>query len=255
LTWIKPRESWVLDRAAIQPGSQFAKGVLADFSNQLAAVHEAQSIADLFDRLETKGCPLRIDRSVEPTMCRCAILSRAELQQLRRIADVVRMGHVRSVEPGRVTLDGGTRDIEGSALYIDCSADGLAHREPTTVFSGEHISLQPVRTCQPAFSAAVIAHVEAAYPDDDTRNAFCGPVTYPREPADWLRMMLVFNKNQLQWFSDPDMMAWVDATRLNVLHHVATGVSARAREKIISVLSSQLPVVNDKLEEVLAQAD
>ena len=25
LTWIKPRDSWVLDRAAIQPGSQFAK--------------------------------------------------------------------------------------------------------------------------------------------------------------------------------------------------------------------------------------
>ena len=109
---------------------------------------------------------------------------------------------------------GGTLDNEGSALYIDCSADGLAHREPTTVFSGDHISLQTVRTCQPAFSAAVIAHVEAAYRDDNTRNAFCGPVPYPREPTDWLRMMLAFNKNQLQWFSDPDMMAWVDAARL-----------------------------------------
>jgi hypothetical protein len=218
-------------------------------------VHEAQSVADLFDRLETKGCLLRIDRSVRPTMYRCAILSRAELDQLRRIDDVVRMGHVQAVEPGRVTLDAGTRGIDGSALYIDCSADGLAHREPTTVFDGEHISLQTVRTCQPAFSAALIAHVETAYPDDDTRNAFCGPVPYPRQPADWLRMMLMFNKNQLQWFSDPAMMAWVDAARLNVLHHVATGVSARAREKINSVLSSQLPVVNDKLEELLAQAD
>ena len=252
LTWIKPRDAWVLDRAAIQPGSQFAKRVLRDFSNQLAAVHEAESLPDLFDRLESKGCLLRIDTSVDPTMYRCAILSQAELTELRRIDDVVRMGHVHTVEPGRMTLEGGTRDIDGSALYIDCSADGFAHREPATVFSGDHISLQAVRTCQPAFSAAVIAHVEAAYPDDETRNAFCGPVPYPREPTDWLRMMLAFNKNQLQWFSDPDMMAWTDAARLNVLHHVTAAVSERAREKIISVLSSQLPAINDKLEQLLA---
>lgn len=254
LTWIKPRDSWMLDRAAVQPGSQFAKRVLRDFAYQLQAVQEAESLPDLFDRLEAKGSLQRIDQTVEPTMYRCAIVSQAELTELRRIEDVVRMGHVQAIEPGRVTLDDGTFDIDGSALYIDCSADGFAHREPTPIFTDGHISLQGVRTCQPAFSAAAIAHVEAAYPDDDTRNAFCGPVPYPRQPADWLRMMLAFNKNQLQWFSDPDMMAWVDASRLNVLHHVAAAVSDRAREKIISVLGAQLPAINDKLETLLAQA-
>lgn len=253
LTWIKPRDSWILDRAFVQPGSDFAKKVLRDFSNQLGAVHEAESLADLFERLEAKGCLLRIDASVEPTMYRCAILSQAELAELRRIDDVVRMGHVQSIEPGRITLEGGMRAVEDSALYIDCSADGFANIEPTTVFTDGHISLQAVRTCQPAFSAAVIAHVEAAYSDDDTRNAFCGPVPYPSNPIDWLRMMLAFNKNQLQWFSDPDMMAWVDRSRLNVLHHVSASVSDRAREKIISVLTSQMPAINDKLEAMLAQ--
>jgi hypothetical protein len=254
LTWIKPRDSWMLDRAAVQPGSQFAKRVLRDFAYQLSAVQEAESLPDLFDRLEAKGSLQRIDPSVEPTMYRCAIVSQAELTELRRIEDVVRMGHVQAIEPGRVTLDDGTFDVDGSALYIDCSADGFAHREPTPIFTDGHISLQGVRTCQPAFSAAAIAHVEATYPDDDTRNAFCGPVPYPRQPADWLRMMLAFNRNQLQWFADPDMMAWVDASRLNVLHHVSAAVSDRAREKIISVLGSQLPAINGKLETLLAQA-
>jgi hypothetical protein len=254
LTWIKPRDSWILDRAAIQPGRQFAKRTLADFSGQLAAVHEAESLPDLFERLEAKGCLLRIDESVDPTMYRCAILSRAELDALRGIDDVVRMGHVEAIEPGRVTLDGGTVNIDGSALYIDCTADGFGRREPTVVFSEDHISLQTVRSCQPAFSAAVIAHIEAAYSDDDTRNAFCSPVPYPHEPTDWLRMMLTFNRNQLKWFSDPDMMAWVDAARLNILHHVTAGVSERAREKIISMLGSQLHTINDKLEDLLAQA-
>ncbi|KUI02467.1 NAD(P)-binding protein [Mycobacterium sp. IS-3022] len=254
VTWIKPRESWVLDRAAIQPGRQFAQVVLRDFGNQLAAVQEAGSLPDLFDRLEDKGCLQRIDRSVEPTMYRCAILSQAELTELRRIGDVVRMGHVQAVEPGRITLDGGVRDVEASVLYIDCSADGLGKEPVTTVFSGDRIALQTVRTCQPAFSASVIAHVEAAYPDDDTRNAFCRPVPYPHVPTDWLRMMLIFNENQLKWFSDPDMMAWVDAARLNALHHVTANVSVRARERIISMLTSQLPAINEKLEELLAQA-
>ena len=254
LTWIKPRDSWILDRAAIQPGSQFAKRVLRDFSAQLNAVLEAESLSDLFDRLEAKGCLMRIDTSIDPTMYRCAILSASEVEQLRRIDDVVRMGHVQSIEPGRITLEGGTRDIDGSALYIDCSADGFAHIEPSTVFTDERIALQAVRTCQPAFSAAVIGHVEATYPDDDTKNAYCNPVPYPSDPIDWLRMMAAFNKNQLRWFTDPDMMAWVDASRLNVLHHVSGGVSEKAREKIISVLTSQMPIINDKLETLLAQA-
>jgi NAD(P)-binding Rossmann-like domain len=253
LTWIKPRDSWMLDRAAIQPGRQFAKRTLADFSGQLAAVHEAESLPDLFNRLEARGCLLRIDTSVDPTMYRCAILSQAELEALRTIDDVVRKGHVQSIEPGRVTLEGGILDIDGSALYIDCTADGFSKKAPTTVFDGDHISLQAVRTCQPAFSASAIAHVEAAYPDDDIRNAFCGPVPYPHEPTDWLRMMLAFNKNQLQWFSDPDMMAWVDGARLNVLHHVTAAVSERAREKIISMLTSQLPAINDKLKTLLGE--
>lgn len=254
MTWIKPRDSWMLDRAAIQPGSQFAKGVLRDFSNQLNAVLEAESLPDLFTILEAKGCLQRIDTTVEPTMYRCAILSQAELDELRRIEDVVRMGHVASIEPGRITLEGGTHDVGGNALYIDCSADGFARIEPTTVFTDERIALQAVRTCQPAFSAAVIGHVEATYADDETKNAYCNPVPYPSDPIDWLRMMLAFNKNQLQWFTDPDMMAWVDASRLNVLHHVSAGVSERAREKIISVLNSNMPIINDKLETLLAQA-
>lgn len=254
VTWIKPRESWVLDRAAIQPGRQFAKNTLRDFGNQLAAVREAESLPQLFELLEEKGCLQRIDRSVEPTMYRCAILSQAELAELRRITDVVRMGYVRALEPGHITLADGVRDVDGSVLYIDCTADGLGKEPVTTIFGGDHIALQTVRTCQPAFSAAVIAHVENAYPDDETRNSFCKPVPYPHVPIDWLRMMLIFNENQLKWFSDPDMMAWVDAARLNALHHVTANVSERARDRVISMLSSELPAINAKLEALLARA-
>ncbi len=251
LTWIKPRDAWLLNRANIQPGTQFAKRVLADVSAQLKSVELAESVDDLFARLADAGSLLRIDESIDPQMYRCAIVSQAELEQLRRIDDVVRLGHVKEIEPGRVVLDGGSLQIAGSALYIDCTAVGLGRREVTTVFAADRITLQTVRTCQPVFSAALIAHVEAAYADDDIKNSLCRPIPNPEVPMDWLRMMLTYNGNQLRWFDEPEMMAWLDAARLNILSHATAAVSPRAREKIIGVLRSQLHKTNDKLERLI----
>ena len=252
LTWLKPRDSWLLNRANIQPGRQFAKRVLADVTAQLKAIEAAESVDDLFARLADAESLLRIDDSIEPQMYRCAIVSHAELEQLRRIDDVVRMGHVRSIEPERVVLDGGTLPVGGSPLYIDCTAVGLGRGDVTPVFGSDRITLQTVRTCQPVFSAALIAHVESAYTDDDTKNSLCLPIPNPEVPLDWLRMMLTYNCNQLRWFDEPDMMAWLDAARLNILSHATAAVSPRAREKIIGVLRSQLRITNDKLEKLLA---
>ena len=254
VTWVKPREAWLLDRAAVQPGGAFAKKVAADVSAQLKAVELATSVAELFGRLADTGVLLRVDESVDPTMYRCAIVSRLELEQLRRISDVVRLGHLLAVEPGRMTLAGGSVSVDGSALYIDCTAGGLGKRGTTTVFTDDVITLQTVRTCQPVFSAAVIGHVESAYGDDETRNALCAPVPNPEVPLDWLRMMLTYNRNQLRWFDDPAMTAWLDTARLNILSHARATVSPRAREKITGVMRSKLAATNDKLETLLASA-
>jgi hypothetical protein len=253
LTWVTPRDAWLLDRAAIQPGPLFAKQVLADFAAQLIAIENAESVGDLFVRLAANGCLLRIDESVQPQMYRCAIVSRKELNALRRINDVVRLGHIREIEPGRVVLDGGTVATAASAIYVDCTGDGLGSRKPTAVFDAGRITLQTLRTCQPVFSAAVIAHVETAYTDEATKNALCGPVPHPDVPADWLRMTVAFNRNQLQWFADPDMMAWLDSARLNVLSHVMASVGERLRSKIIGQLGLQLHSTNEKLDALLGQ--
>jgi hypothetical protein len=251
LTWIKPRDSWLLNRANIQPGPQFTKKVLADVTGQLKSVQNAESIDDLFARLAEAQSLLRIDESVEPEMYRCAIVSLAELEQLRRITDVVRMGHVQAIEVGRVVLERGTVPVAGSALHIDCTAVGLGRGDVTNVFDDDRITLQTVRTCQPVFSAALIGHVEAAYADDDTRNALCRPIPNPEVPLDWLRMMHTYNENQIRWFDEPDMMAWLDSARLNILSHSTATVSPRAREKIIGVMRAQLRRTNDKLEALL----
>ncbi len=248
LTWVRPRDSWLLDRAAIQPGMSFARRVISDFSAQMRSVVRAESIDDLFDRLASAGCLLRIDEDAEPTMYRCAIVSEAELGQLRRIDDVVRMGHVKALEPGRMVLDDGTIATDPAALYVDCTGDGLGRRGEVPVFSPGRITLQPVRTCQPVFSAAVIAHVEATKPDDATKNAYCGPVPHPRVPLDWLTMTIAFNDNQLTWFGDAEMMAWLSGARLNVVSHLGTGPPT---PQDMEPLADRLRAVNAKLEALL----
>jgi hypothetical protein len=251
ITWIRPRDSWLMDRAAIQPGTAFAAHVMADFAAQIKASLKADSVADLFDRLAAAGSLRRIDESVDPTMYRCAIVSEAELAQLRRIDDVVRLGHVRSLEPGRIVLDEGTVEVSPSALHVDCTGDGLGKLPPVDVFAPGLLTLQPVRTCQPAFSAAVIAHVEVTKDDDAVKNAYCGPVPHPKVPLDWLSMTIAFNRNQLHWFDDAEMMAWLSGARLNVVSHLRTGAVPTPQD--MAPLANRLRSVNERLEALLAR--
>ena len=199
LTWIMPRDSWLLDRATIQPGSVFGDRVKGVFTAQLQAIRDAVSVDDLFVRLEDAGTVLRIDPAVRPTMYRCATVTRLELEQLRRITDIVRMGHLLPIESDRMVLDGGAVAADGRALYIDCSADGAEKRPATAIFDADGITLQSVRGCQQIFSAALIAHVEAAYPDDATKNQLCLPLPHPDTDLDWLRLALADYSNQLRF--------------------------------------------------------
>lgn len=251
ITWIKNRESWILDRGAVQPGPEFARRVLADFSAQSRAIKKATSIDDLYLQLEKLGCLMRIDQSVEPTMYRCAILSQLELEKLRTITDVVRMGYVQSIAPGRVTLERGVIETAADTLYVDCTGDGIGQKPPTPVYSPGAITLQSVRTCQPAFSAAVIAHVEAMDVDDDERNEYCRPVPHPTNPLDWVTMTLAFNHNQLKWFSDPAMMQWLNRARLNAVSHMQT--SDEEAQQGARMIEPRLIAASAKLNELLAQ--
>src|SRR5690606_30734018 len=97
IRWIKPRESWWLNRRFHQPNAllpYFYRGMAI----QLEAMAQATSIEDLFARLEAEEFFLRIDPGVAPTMLHGAVISESELELLRRIEDVVHLGHVRRIE-------------------------------------------------------------------------------------------------------------------------------------------------------------
>src|SRR3954469_8810879 len=92
IRWIKPREAWWANRRFQQPHALLPE-MYRGFALQLEAMAQAASVQDLFARLEAQGFFLRIDSAVMPTMFRGAVISEAELRLLRRIEDVVRLGH------------------------------------------------------------------------------------------------------------------------------------------------------------------
>jgi hypothetical protein len=256
LTWIMPRDAWLMDRANIQPGPQFLERFQGGFAARLGAIMEAGSVPDLFNRLEAGGSLLRLDPAMRPTMYRCANVTQTELDQLRRIGDVVRLGRVDRIEPGKVTLADAAISVEGSALYIDCSTDGLERRPAATVFSGDKITLQSIRGCQQVFSSGMIAHVEAAYHDDTTRNELCQPVPHPNTDLDWLTTSLAEHRNQIRWFEDGDLMEWRGTARLDLMRHMYAPLIDKpqsVRDKVFGLITAGLQSANEKLEALLSE--
>jgi hypothetical protein len=52
-------------------------------------------------------------------------------------------------------------------------------RPAVPIFQGDRIVLQLIRAPQPAFSAALVAYVEAHYDDNEHKNELCATVPLP----------------------------------------------------------------------------
>lgn len=225
IRWIMPRDAWFLDRANFQPGLENFERNMGYSLDQFGAIVDAESPADLFARLEAKGALLRLDPKVEPTTYRCCTVSRDELDLLRGIADVVRLGRLQAIEPTRIVLDKGDLPANPDTLYVDCSASAIQPLPGLPVFDGARINLFMVRFCQPLFSAAVIAFVESHVEDDAARNAMCAVVPSPEVPRDWICMWAASLANAARWRQHPALNAWLMKCRLNGQAVMARGVS------------------------------
>jgi len=60
VTWVMPRDSWMLDRANIQPFTLGGRSVVDGFQKQTLAMAQATSIEDLFARVESAGQLIRL---------------------------------------------------------------------------------------------------------------------------------------------------------------------------------------------------
>lgn len=231
ISWIMPRDSWLLNRLRTQPGLDFFDETIGGQAAQMAAFAEAGSIDDLFLRLEAAGIMLRIDPDVTPTMFHYATISTGEIEELRKISSVIRMGRVQSITIDTITLDGGAVPVEPGTVFIDCSASAVTIRPAIPVFQGDMITPQMIRMPQPAFSAALTAFIEVHFPDDNAKNALCRTVPFPETLQDYPMCNIVNMLNQMAWSHDKALRSWIRDCRLDGFGKVIAAIGPDDAEK------------------------
>jgi hypothetical protein len=148
-------------------------------------------------------------------MYRCATVSDGELESLRRVENVIRLGRVVHIGTERIELESGSIATDRGQVHVDCSAAGLRVAPGRPIFEGDRITLQQVRTCQPTFNAALVAFVECARGDDTEKNRLCPPNPYPDSALDWITATRISTGAETLWLGEPDVGAWLEASRLN----------------------------------------
>ena len=219
ISWVRPRESWLWNRAYTQPGDDFLEQVM---DLQLALLREASAANDGRDwmrRLGEQGYYLRIDENSDPEMFHYATISQGEVDLLRQIANVIRKGRVKRVEPGKLVFADGAADIPQGSLFIDCTATAVPFRVQEgarPIFDGDTITLRPLHVPLVTFSAAVAAFLEANFDDDATRNALAtpGPLTDTPETFPYAFMVTMMNRGA--WSQNPKIAAWLAKSRLDL---------------------------------------
>ena len=181
---------------------------------QLEAMAHATSVADLFARLEAAGFFLRIDAGVAPTMVRGAVISESERGLLRRIDDVVRLGHVRRIERDQNVLDEGRVPTTERTLHVHCASSGLKRPPLRPIFETGRVTVQPFRWGFVSYQFAMLGVVEATVESDEEKNRLCPPINYWDTNTDYLVAFLAGLTNDRARAAYPAIANWAQETRL-----------------------------------------
>ncbi len=232
ICWIMPRDSWFQNRTNVQAGDAFLIPTFSAIAAQFEAIVQAESVSELFHRLETSQLLLRMDKNVEPGMYHAAVVSMPELEELRTIENIVRLGRVQRIEKDQIILERGTVPMAVGSVVVDCSASAAQLRPAISVFQGQTITPQFIQAFQPTFSAALIAHVEAHYNDEALKNKLCKPVPLPDTPITWLTMQAASMANRYHWNRDKGIAQWILKSRLDGFTKMMDNVQEEEADKV-----------------------
>ena len=220
ISWVRPRESWMWNRAFVQPGEDFFEAVIEMQIAILEAADQANDSAELMRILGNQGYYLRVDPDVEPEMFHYAIISEGEIELLRRVKRVIRAGRVTAIEPGLLHCEKDDVAVPANALFIDCTASAVPFsvrdKNNGPIFRGDNIVLQPLQVPLVVFSAAIAAFIEANFDDDETRNALATPGPLTDSPSTFAYAHLVNMMNRGAWSKHPEMMKFLAGSRLDL---------------------------------------
>lgn len=233
ITWIKSRDGWLLNRENTQPSDDFFFNTMGAQAAQFEAIAGAKHKDDMFDRLHDAGYFLRFDPDVRPTMFHGATISPLELEELRRVKNVIRLGRVQHISVDKITLDKGEITTRPNHIHLDCSATAITNLEIKPIFDGRLITPQTVRSYQPVFSAAFAAMIDQNYETEAEKNKFCGVVPLPNGEDDYMRLTAAFMMNQYLWGQTPQIRDWLFNNRLDGFSRMVANMGDDPEKKAI----------------------
>ena len=182
------------------------------------------SIEGMALALEKADCWMRLDHNVMPQMYHFAVISEAEMDMLRSIKNIVRMGRVSAITNTQIVLEKGVIDLAPSledknnkTLFVDCSASAVGHLDTCPIFSDDQINLQWIRYPLIPFSMALIAYMEGTMTNEgaDTLNSIIKPLPSPHTLKDFFRYVQIEMMNSYKISKIPHLNDWAKSSRLD----------------------------------------
>jgi len=176
ITWIISRDVWYFLRDTMDAD-------LFKYMGLFTKIASAKSIKEGFLTYEADGVMVRLDpKRPYPEVWKGPTIDSKDLDAMRSIQNVVRMGRATSIEANKIVLDCGSIEFSShDTLLVDCMVDsevtlGQHFDEDHKIFEPERINLGPlISLLSASLSAAVVAFLECAIKgdDDEAKNDCC----------------------------------------------------------------------------------
>lgn len=246
----------MISRGHIQPGIEFFDETVGGYTQQMEILGSAGNPKEVAAAMESAGLWLRIDTGREPEIFHAAVISDGEIAQLRRVKNIIRQGHVHSIDHDRLVMEGADVAVKQGQLFIDCTASGTGanvnDRDP--VFSPGRINLQMIRPHQPTFSAALIGCIEAKVTNEEAKQAATRVTPMMDTVDDWIERRLNATLNQIAWSENDILSEWIAGCRLNLSNKVEAGINGADAEKM-KVFSRLREVTPKAIENMMQLVD
>jgi hypothetical protein len=151
-------------------------------------------------------------------------------------------------------LEHGTIPTSRDALHVHCAAPGLSDRPPRPIFADDVITLQLVTRLGLTLSGALQGVVEASGRSTDDKNTVCRPAAMPHTPFDYLRVILAGIATEMSWADAPDLAAWLEGSRLNLLAGLGQHDDPQELGALQGRFFAALPGAFTRLTELAAEA-
>ncbi|MDC0886814.1 NAD(P)-binding protein [Altererythrobacter sp.] len=256
ISWVRPRDSWMLNREFTQPGPEFFERVIASQIRQMEAAAVASDANDLFLRLEQGGDMLRLDKDVVPTMFHYPTISVGEVERLQTITNVIRKGRVKSIEAERLHLEQGDEAMPEDTLYIDCTASAVHQREMKPQFEEGLITPQLMHVPLVTLNASVTAFLEAHLDTDEEKNALSVPSPFCHSIEGFPATILGTGMSRMRWAQNPALMAWLEKSRLNPAARSIAHLKAKdpAKLAVLAPMQKAVMAAGPNLQRLVAMA-